>query len=181
MLVKLKGIKRADYIPADLKLNIVGDVWKAVPSSIASIIQWTFLPLDLFNGHYMDREDFKAGDTTFEVTARLGTKTHGTPGVAHDTIKSRLNDQIKAGNPVFLLEFLDRQNTTSFDLITSPELILKSLDSGGKASIKHTGPTPEFTRTVLSKDDDEVKFGVWVLVPIAFWMAVAWVALRYNS
>jgi len=180
ILVHVQGEKKADYVPADLQMNVQGDVWKAVPSSIASIIQWTFLPLKMFPG-YMDKEDFKQGETQFSVTTRLGTKTHGTPGVAHQTIIDRLNDQIKAGNPVILLEFLDRPNLTTFELVTTPSLILKSLESGkdAKTSIIHTGPTPEFTRTILSKEDDEVTVGLWVVVPIAFWVAVSWFVVQY--
>lgn len=102
LVLTIRGTKEPDYVPTDLKLNIVGDVWNAVPSAIASVVQWTMLPVTLFPG-YATNEGFVKGEKTFSLHLYLGTKRNNTAGVLRSTITTRLNEQISGGNPVFLL------------------------------------------------------------------------------
>jgi hypothetical protein len=189
LILTLSGTKQEGYQPDDLKLNVVGEVWNAVPSVIASLVQWSFLPLPLIPD-YLDKNSFHKGEQ-FIIQLFLGTKKNGTPGgvfptslfshasVLPSTIQQRLNEQIsQSQDPVFLIELLDYKNEQYCGIVTRPSLILASLHNG--CDLQYTGPdTPSFVKTDVSGGDHP---GLWIwVVPILTWATIGYGIYRWKT
>jgi len=166
----IRGKKDAAFAPKQITIQLEGDsFWQAVGSgggaALVTLAKWSFLPLSLCP-KYMATNSLLAKEVTFRMTIGIGTKQNGTFGAKHETIRNKLNDLIKAGDPPFSLVFEGDGSLLFVMTITASQLLDTLGKDNSNFQLPFTSPfieeekksrvTDNKTKSTKSKEKDMI-------------------------